>query len=386
MKALLLVCDGMGDRPIKELGGKTPLEVAHTPNMDELSARGINGLMDPIAPGVRAGSDTSHLAILGFDPYQVYTGRGPFEAAGLGLELKPGDIAFRCNFATISDDMTVKDRRAGRIKDTEELAEIIRNIQLPGIKIVFKSLSYRGALIMRGEGLSCRVSDSDPHLPGRKVEKVKPLDDAEEARRTARLANEFSERVKKVLKGKPANMLLLRGCGVAPQLEPIEERYGISGACMATAAIIRGIGKLAGMELLEAKEDYVARVGQALDALERVDLFLMNIKEADEAAHDHDPKKKIRIIERIDEAVGEVFDFSRENYVVLMVDHTTPCSFGDHTGDPVPITICGPEVRTDDVREFNERANAKGGMGRIRGRDIIPILLNLMNKSEKFGA
>jgi 2,3-bisphosphoglycerate-independent phosphoglycerate mutase len=386
MKALIVICDGMGDRPIKKLGNKTPLEAADTPNMDELASMGINGIMYPIAPGIRAGSDTSHLAILGFNPYEVYTGRGPFEAAGMGLTLKPGDIAFRCNFATVNDDLVVEDRRAGRIKDTEKLAEAIRDIKLPDVEIFFKSLGYRGALVLRGEGLSYRVSDSDPHFPGRKVEKVRALDGSEEAKRTAELINKFTEEVREVLRGKEANMLLVRGCGIAPNLPSLKEKYGISGACMATTAIIKGIARSVGMEIIEAEEDYVARSQQVLNELKKVDLFLMNIKEADEAGHDHNPERKIMIIEKIDNAIGKFLNFASENYVILMADHTTPCSFGDHTGDSVPITIAGPEVRTDNVTKFDERSNAMGALGVIRGTDIMQIILNLMNKTEKFGA
>jgi len=386
MKALVVICDGMGDRPIEELGKKTPLEVARTPNMDELAARGINGTMHPIGPGIRAGSDTSHLAILGYDPFKVYTGRGPFEAAGLGIELKPGDIAFRCNFATIDENMVVTDRRAGRIKDTTELAKIINTLTLPGVEIIFKSLSYRGALVLRGRGLSYKVSDSDPHYPNKKVEKVKPLDNSKEAKRTAQLVNEFTEKVQEALSGKKANMLLLRGCGAAVKLQSITEKYGISGSCMATTAIIKGIAKSVGMNIINADLNYLKRSSRALKELEKVDFLLMNIKEADEAGHDHNPRKKVEIIEKIDEAIGVFLDFSQENYVAVLADHTTPCSFGDHTGDPVPITICGPEVRTDEVDKFSERANSKGGLGWIVGTNFMPILLNFMNKSEKFGA
>lgn len=387
MKALMLICNGIADRPLKELRGKTPLEVARHENMDKLARGGVSGIVDPIAPGVRAGSDTSHLAILGYNPYEVYTGRGPFEAAGLGLELKQDDIAFRCNFATVDENLVVKDRRAGRITNTEKLASVINEIKIPKVRAIFKSVGYRGALVLRGEGLSHRISDSDPHLVGEKVHPIRPLDNSKEAKYTSELVNTFSKKVYETLKGEsPANMLLLRGCGRTPKLEPFEKKYGISGACMATTAIIKGIAKLAGMNVLQVEADYIARGEQALKELGNVDFLLLNIKEADEAAHDHDFRKKIELIEKIDEMVRQFLEFSRENYLLLLSDHTTPVSVGDHTGDAVPVTICGPEIRTDDVKEFNERAVTKGGLGRIRGQDLMPILLDLMNKSEKFGA
>jgi len=331
MKVLLLVCDGMGDRPLESLGGKTPLEAAHTPILDALAAEGECGICDPIAPGVRAGSDTSHLAILGYDPYTAYTGRGPFEAAGFGLELRPGDVAFRCNFATVDASMTVTDRRAGRIEDTTALAEAVQGIEVRGAEILFRSLSYRGVLVLRGGGLSGRVPDTDPHRTGEKVPRLTGLDGSEAAEKTARILNEFVEKSHRVLKdhplntkreeeGKPpANIVLTRGGGVAPELEPFEGRTGLSAACMATTTIIKGIGRLSGMEVVDVRSDYAERIVQALEVLEDKDFLLMNIKEADEAGHDNDPERKLGVIEEIDRALEPLKDFARDNYLV-----TTP--------------------------------------------------------------
>ncbi|RMF91521.1 MAG: phosphoglycerate mutase, partial [Methanobacteriota archaeon] len=148
MKALLVVCDGMADRPVKALGGKTPLEAAGTSNLDAIAAAGVSGIVDTIAPGIRPGSDTAHLAILGYDPFASYTGRGPFEAAGVGLDVRPGDIALRCNFATVDGSGVVVDRRAGRISEgTEELAQALNGIEIPGVELRFKeSTGHRGVL------------------------------------------------------------------------------------------------------------------------------------------------------------------------------------------------------------------------------------------------
>lgn len=390
MKALMLVCDGIADRPVRELKGKTPLEVARKQNMDALASRGITGILDPIAPGIRVGSDTTHLALLGYNPYEVYTGRGPFEAAGVGLKLRQGDIAFRCNFATVDENLVVLDRRAGRIsKGTDKLARAINKIKIPGAEIIFKeSVAHRGVLILRGKKLSHKVSDSDPHVAGEKVRKVKALDESPEARRTASILNAFSEDVHKVLREQNgnANMLLLRGCGAAPKLKSFREKYGISGACMATTGIIKGIARLAGMDVVEAKQDYSARIKQGLKILKNYDFLLINIKEPDEASHDHDARRKVQLIEEIDRALKPLLQFSKENYVLLLSDHTTSLSYGDHTGDSVPVVLCGPEVRADDVKKFDERSTAKGGLCRIRGQDLMPLLLDLMNRSEKFGA
>ncbi len=399
MKIVFIVFDGLADRPIKELGNKTPLEVADKPNLDKLAKRGINGLLDIISPGKRIGSDVAHLSILGYDPYKYYTGRGPLEASGIGLELNSDDVAFRANFATVSEDFTVIDRRAGRISEgTEELEKAINEIDI-GVDFIFKaSVAHRGVLVLRGKGLSDKVSDTDPHEVGVKVMEAKPLENTAEAKRTAEIINEFTRKVYEVLnnhrvnvervrKGKlKANMILLRGAGRTPCFEPFKERYGINGACIAKTAIIKGIARLLGMEVIDSREDFMERGKQVFEALERNDFVLLNIKEPDEAGHDGNYERKIKIIEEADKMIGMFLDYVEENYLVVLSDHTTPVSFRDHTGDEVPILIAGPEVRSDDVTTFSERSVYKGYLNRIRALDLMTYMLNLTNRLEKYGA
>jgi 2,3-bisphosphoglycerate-independent phosphoglycerate mutase len=164
MKGIIMIIDGMADRPLKQLDYQTPLEAAKTPNMDIMAQKGINGIMDPIKPGIRAGSDTSHISILGYDPYQVYTGRGPFEAVGVGVDVLPGDIAFRCNFSTANEDLIITDRRAGRIReDTDQIAASLNSLQLEGfedVEIIFKESTGHRAGFKRSwtfrSGICCR--------------------------------------------------------------------------------------------------------------------------------------------------------------------------------------------------------------------------------------
>jgi len=402
LKALVVICDGMADRPVPELGNRTPLEAARKPNMDELARRGICGLMDTIAPGIPPGSDTAHLALLGYDPFEVYTGRGPFEAAGAGLELKAGDIALRVNFATVDDELVVRDRRAGRIADTGGLEAAVRKIRLCGIEILFKSTTaHRATLVLRGKGLSHEVSDSDPHRVGEKAMRVKAL--SKGAAKTARLLNEFSRKTHEVLethplnlervrKGlPPANYLLLRGAGVVPKLEPLRARFGLDGACIAATALVRGVCRMADMEVIDVAgsttgvdTDLHAEGKAVLRALETHDLVLYSIKGFDELGHDGDAEGKVHFIERVDAALGGLL--GKADYLALLVDHTTPVSVRDHTGDPVPVAIAGPGVRVDEVRAYDERSVARGGLGRIRGKDLLPILVDLMGKGKKFGA
>ncbi|AEG17403.1 phosphonopyruvate decarboxylase-related protein [Methanobacterium paludis] len=403
-----MIIDGMGDRPLKELGYKTPLEAAKTPNMDKMAKMGINGIMDPIKPGIRAGSDTSHISILGYDPYQVYTGRGPFEAAGVGVDVMPGDIAFRCNFSTADANGTITDRRAGRIRNgTEEIAKTINSMDIDeNVEIIFKeSTGHRAVLVLRGNGLSDNVSDADPKHEGKPPKEVLPLDNTEEAKKTADVLNRFIEEsynmlkdhpvnLKRIEKGKnPANIIIPRGAGAVPHVQPFGEKYGLKAACIAETGLIKGIGKIAGMDLVDIDgatggvDTNIENIKKGImeTASKDYEFMLINIDGADEAGHDGEMDDKVKFIEKVDDVVGEMMQID-DLYFILTADHSTPISVMDHTGDPVPIVIKGPEVRVDDVEEFNERAATKGGLCRIRGRNLMDILMDLMNKSTKFGA
>ncbi|MDR3062767.1 MAG: phosphoglycerate mutase, partial [Methanobrevibacter sp.] len=196
MKGIVLIMDGLGDRPLKELNNQTPLQAANTPNLDKMAKKGINGIMDSIKPGIRPGSDTAHISILGYDPNIVYTGRGPFEACGVGIDVFPGDIAFRCNFSTVNDEFVVTDRRAGRIRDnTSSIISKLNEMKIDeyeDIEIVFKeSNGHRAVLVLRGEGLSDKVSDADPKIEGKPPKIVVAKDDSAEAKKTADLLNKI---------------------------------------------------------------------------------------------------------------------------------------------------------------------------------------------------
>ena len=400
--------DGMADRPIKELEYKTPLETAKTPNMDKMAKMGICGLMDPIKPGIRAGSDTSHISILGYDPYTVYTGRGPFEAAGVGVDVLPGDIAFRCNFSTADENGIITDRRAGRIREgTDKIAETINSMELEeGVEVIFKeSTGHRAVLVLRGEGLSDKVSDADPKHEGKAPKEVVPLEETAEARKTAELLNRFIQESYNVLKDhpvnlkrieegdNPANIIIPRGAGAVPHVQPFGEKYGLKAVCIAETGLIKGIGKIAGMDLVDI-DGATGGIDTNLENIQNgiletaskdYDFLLINVDGADEAGHDGQMEEKVKFIEKADSIVGEIMKLE-DVYFILTADHSTPISVMDHTGDPVPLVIKGPEVRVDDVEEFNERSVTRGGLCRIRGNNIMDILMDLMNRSTKFGA
>ncbi len=403
-KILMLILDGIGDRPVKELDGKTPLEKAKTPNLDKFAEKGVNGIMDTIAPGVIPGSDTGHLALLGYDPYDVYTGRGPFEAAGIGLEVKPGQVAFRCNFGTIEDGK-LTDRRAGRIKEgTEELAEAVNNIDL-GVDFHFQeAVEHRGVLILKGQGLGAKVTDIDPHETGVGYHPAEPIVDDKENKKTAEIINEFTKKTVEILSdhpinkkressGKPpANIILPRGAGAVPEMKPLSENKGIKGAAIAGIPLVKGVCRMAGMDIIDIEgatggldTDIEAIIKGIKSNIENYDFILANIKGFDILGHDGLPHEKIEFIEKLDENLEHLKDLE-DIYIAITGDHSTPVTVKGHSGDPSPILIHGEEVRWDEVAKFDERSGTKGGLSRIYGKDVLNILLDLAKIGEKFGA
>jgi 2,3-bisphosphoglycerate-independent phosphoglycerate mutase len=414
-KAVILIGDGVADRPVPELSGRTPLEAADTPALDLIAAEGQSGQMDPIAPGIRAGSDTSHLAILGYDPFKVYTGRGPFEVLGIGMEVRGGDICFRCNFSSLEGELKfdgqftggiLVDRRAQRISEgTAELAAAVNGMQIEDATCLVKeSVEHRAALLVRGPGLGHAVSDVDSHADNQPPHAAVGSDEA--SQKTARIVNQFVLRSWQILKdhpvnqariaaGKlPANIIVPRGAGTAPHLEPFAKRHGISGACVVETGLIAGIGRYLEMTVPEvpgatggADTDELALAKAVVEMLKDHDFVLCNLKAPDLGGHDSAVAAKMRAVQKLDNLVRYVLDHGPADlHLAVTADHCTPIDFGDHTGDTVPFAVRGPAVRPDSVRSFGERSVVSGSICRIRGADVMPILTNLMGVQEKFGA
>jgi 2,3-bisphosphoglycerate-independent phosphoglycerate mutase len=408
-KAVLVVMDGLGDRPTPELGGKTPLQVAKTPAFDRLAKGGQNALMDVIGPGITPGSDTAHLALFGYNPHGSYPGRGPLEVLGSGLETKPGDVAFRSNFATVDSNMVVTDRRAGRIFTPEEqavLQEAIDGIKIDDVEVRFlATVEHRGALVLRGPGLYPDISDVDPHETGRKILECKAL--KPESKKTAAIVNKLMTEVHKRLKDlpmnkerekhgtPPANALLLRGPGRHDEIPTLHERYGIKSVVIAGGALYIGTAKYVGME-------HVPVVGQtgtidtnfhniAMKAVECIkadyDYVFVHIKATDNASHDGNAKEKILAIERTDELVDKILKAVGDKIVIAVTgDHSTPLTVMEHSCDPVPLVLWADFMRPDSVERFSEIDAADGGLGKIRGMDVMPLLLGYSGYIEKYGA
>ncbi len=400
----MMIYDGIGDRPVKELRGRTPLEVAKTPNLDRMACEGINGLMDTIAPGIIPGSDTGHLALLGYDPFEVYTGRGPFEAAGIGIEVEPGDIAFRCNFSTLEKGV-ITDRRAGRIKEgTDELSRAVNGMDFE-IEFMFeKGVEHRGVLIFKDQGLGSGVGDIDPHKEGVPYLESKPLSHDSKDARTARLLNDFTLKSIEVLSEhpvnisrmergeKPANILLARGSGTVPYIRPLPERTGMKCAAIAGIPLVRGVCRMAGMDVIQVEgatggmdTDIGAIYRRAKEAMKEYDFVLVNIKGCDISGHDGLAREKVEFIERLDSEL-KILEGLEQHYIAFTGDHSTPVPVKDHSGDPLPLTIVGPQVLRDDVTSYDERSCVRGGLSRLRGQDLLNVLMDLSGHGEKFGA
>ncbi len=400
----------MADRPSQSHQGQTPLEVAHTPVIDMLAEKGLVGFMDIVAPGIPPGSDVAHLSLFGYDPYQYYTGRGGFEAAGAGFTLKPSDVAFRCNFSTVDDNLIVQDRRAGRIStDATLLLDAIQKIKIGVPEVTFDfihTVEHRGVLILHGKRLSRMVSDVDPHKIGVKILDAKPLDKTAASKITAKAVNRFTLKTYKALKDHPfnlqrrqkgqlpANIILSRGPGTLPDITPLPEKFKIKVSAIAAVALVRGICSVVGMDVIDVKgatggvnTDLNAKAHAAVNALRTNDLVILHVKATDVAGHDGNFELKKTVIERIDSMIKTIYDnIDREKiYISLTADHTTPLSVGDHTGDPVPFLLAGPEALPSGITKFCEKKARRGNAAVIRGPDLLHLMMNYIGKIEKFG-
>ena len=411
MKGIFIIADGLGGRPT-DMNGNTCLEAADTPFLDALATRGALGLVDPIGPGIRPGSDTAHLSLLGYDPYKVYTGRGVFECLGMGMDVRVGDISFRANFATVepSDEgLRLVDRRAGRINEGQnELEDALRALSIPGVEIEFlASTEHRGALRIRAEGLSRFVGEVDPHETGALLHTSRPTQEAVGAEKTADIVNQITQQSYKLLKdlplnqkrlveGKlPANVLLLRGAADCPVLPSIESMTGARGAVISGGALYRGVGEACGMDFIPVAgatggldTDIGAKAEAILETLKTYDYVFCHLKGTDNAGHDKNAQDKKAFIERMDAELFKVLiervDWER-THLAFTGDHCTPIGFGDHTIDPVPVLFVGPNISRDPGTTFGERVAGQGSLGRFSGR-VLPMLLGYCNWATKFGS
>ncbi|MGQ9543972.1 MAG: alkaline phosphatase family protein [Candidatus Bathyarchaeia archaeon] len=423
-KLLYVVIDGVGDLPIQELNGKTPLEAAETPNLDALTGKGKLGLMYTVREGVAPESDVAVISILGYDPYTYYTGRGPIEAIGSNLNFEDGNLALRCNFATADDENRIIDRRVGRNLTTSEAEELSRTINeevtletVPS-SFEFKStIGHRAVLVIRTVRvgrLSGNITNTDPAYtriaglgsaepePEVNLKLSQPIDETYEAKISAELLNEFTRKTRILLENHPvnlkrqsegklkANIILSRDAGnELPKLYNINKKYNLKFASLVEMPVERGISILAGMAMIEAPPTGDLKLDSRLKA-EKIsrnigyyDCFYIHLKGPDEPAHDGDFKSKKEAIETIDsEFFGKILPNLNlhETLICVTADHSTPCKLKRHSADPVPLLVSGGRVKPDGLVGFSERECAKGSLGVIsEGSKLMPMLISMLD-------
>jgi 2,3-bisphosphoglycerate-independent phosphoglycerate mutase len=425
LKLIYLIIDGMGDRPISELDGKTPLEAADTPHMDFLAKNGKTGLMYTVGKGIAPESDVAVVSILGYDPFKHHVSRGALESIGAGMNMRNGDLALRCNFATVASDNSIVDRRAGRNltqEEADELAQAVNEeVQLESYSssLEIKSTStYRAALVIRSKEtlLSGNISNTDPaykrinsvgvaDLEAEMVLKTcAPLDETVEAKISAGLVNEFTRKATPVLdqheinskrakEGKlKANLVLSRDAGsMVPTFPFLSELYGLSYVCLADMNVERGISKLAGMSLVDLplpskslENDCKIRLKKLFEALPNYDCFYIHIKGPDEPGHDGNYDLKTRLISIIDKHfVGPMLEqINLKDYVVcITADHSTPCNLYAHSDDPVPLLVAGNKLKAGSVLRFSEKECKRGELGvLLKGTELMPMLVRYVKE------
>lgn len=478
-RVAFVLIDGLGDVSLPRLGYKTPLQVAKVPHLDAIASAGVNGLMDPVEVGLGCGSDTAHLSLLGYDPRVYYRGRGAFESMGAGLAMSPGDIAFKSNFATLDEKTgTVISRRADRHFEEEGpiLCAALDGTKLPSfpqyeVRVRYAT-EHRCGVVVKGPNLSGNISGTDPLKDNRLLLQAEGLDDTDEAKHTAAVVNELSKEMSRILTSHPlnaqraaegkniANVVLLRGCGIRIEVPPFAKKHGLLPCMVAPTKIIAGLGLSLGIDILEATGatgDYrtlltskATAIAKALSAPlqscpsvfvpgedehkpgppDGYDFGFLHIKAIDDAGHDKASIFKVKGLEAVDRAIGQLARLlwqaestgNFQYFLCVTGDHSTPVEYGDHSFEPVPFTLCRlkdfvgamggesivmetsldpfplPTIKADEdladdvaleeakrsgqlqafcgdsVCEFDEVAAARGCLGRFPGGEMMGII------------
>jgi 2,3-bisphosphoglycerate-independent phosphoglycerate mutase len=424
MAIILLILDGIADRPWPSLGGLTPLEAAETPNLDRFAEIAETGLLHPLGRGFAPGSELSHFVLFGYPP-SLYPGRGLFESIGEYMEPEPGDVVARALFCSVTrrDDGTllVDSRYAGVTDEQgEALGVAIGNFEHGGLAVEFAYNSKRQGLVFvrRAEpgsstpAPSADITDGDPYVNGRHAGRILPLDsarDPEGAAATAEALDAWLQHVYRVLdphpindrrrerSEPPANFLLVKWASAATKLPTFRDRNGLLGASVSSGVTYCGIATALGMRWygVEYLPDWTDDLRMRIDIARRAvddecDFVHIHTKAPDEAGHEKDPEHKRWIIEQLDGAIGRLWEtglICDDNLVIVTGDHGTPSGTDlVHSGDPVPIALAGPGVLSDAVSSFGERPCSLGGLGHIEGRELMPIALNAAARIKYMGA
>lgn len=410
MKHIIILGDGMADWPVKSLGGKTLLQAAHTPYMDKLARMGRTGRLVTVAEGFHPGSEVANMSVMGYNLSKVYEGRGPLEAASIGVDLKPGEMAMRCNIICIEGDL-LKNHSAGHIT-TPEADILVKYLQekLGNERVHFYTgVQYRHLLVIKGgdKRIDCTPPHDVPLKPYHPL-MVKPMPGTEHItqpeggaeltpQQTADLINELIVRSQELLEdhplnlkrkaeGKdPANSIWPWSPGYRPQMEPLAEKYPQirKGSVISAVDLINGIGYYAGLRRLTVEgatglydTNYENKAAAALEALKTDDFVYLHVEASDEAGHEGDVDLKIRTIENLDSrAIGPIYeavkDWDEPVAIAVLPDHPTPCELRTHTAEPVPFLIWYPGIEPDEVQTFDEVAACNGAYGLMKEDEFM---------------
>ncbi len=401
MKTIIILADGAADEPIAELGGKTPLQAAKKPYIDMLAAKGKSGELDTIPAGFKPGSEIANLSVLGYDVPKVFEGRGSLEAASMGVDILPGEMAMRCNLICVEDGK-IKNHSAGHIS-SEEAKELILFLdkELNDGKVSFyPGVSYRHLLKLKGgnKNLDCTA----PHdVTGTPYKEVLIKAETTEAQETADYLNQLIIKSQELLKdhpvnkkriaeGKdPANSIWPWSPGYRPQMQTLQELFGIkSGSVISAVDLIMGIGVYAGLKLIHVEgatglydTNYEGKAQAAIEALKKDDFVYLHIEASDEAGHEGDYELKTKTIEYLDNRVVKTIyeatkDWDEPVTIAILPDHPTPCAIKTHTNKPIPFIIYRSNGEADSVKVYDEFESPKGAYGLIRGKEFMETLFS----------
>jgi 2,3-bisphosphoglycerate-independent phosphoglycerate mutase len=385
-KIVLVVADGLGGLAVEQ-GGKTELETARTPNLDLCVREGVCGLSTPVLPGITPGSGPGHLGLFGYDPLEHQIGRGILEALGINFQVGPRDVAVRGNFCTVDARGLITDRRASR-PSTERCVAMcgkLQAIKIDGIEVFVEPVrEHRFVVVFRGDELGDRVNDTDPQQVGHAP--LHAVGEDEISQNTARAVNQFVAEAGKVLKHEaPTNMVTLRGFARYPDIETVQEVYGLKAACVAVYPMYKGLARLVGMEVLDAGSTLTEQIEAMRRAWDSYDFFFFHYKYTDSTGEDGKFDGKVEMIEKLD---VEIANIRKLNPDVLIVtgDHSTPSKLKSHSWHPVPVVLLARTCRPDSVSEFGESYCLRGGLGQFEAKHLMTLALAHAGRLGKFGA
>src|SRR5262245_17207080 len=385
-KIVLLVADGLGGLP-EELGGKTELESARTPNLDACVREGVCGLTVPVLPGITPGSGPGHLGLFGYDPLEYRIGRGILEALGINFHVGARDVAARGNFCSVDAKGLITDRRAGR-PSTERcvaMCQKLQTIKVPGVESFVEPVrEHRFVVVFRGDNLGDKVNDTDPQQVGA-APLVASSEDAH-SQNTAKAVSAFVREAGKVLKDEaPTNMVTLRGFARYPAIETMKEVYGLNPVCIAVYPMYKGLARLVGMDVVDAGSMLSDQVETLKDVWNKYDFFFLHYKYTDSTGEDGNFEAKVEMIERLDAEIPKIRGLNPD-VLIVTGDHSTPSKLKSHSWHPVPVLLWAETCRPDGVVEFGESYCLRGGLGQFPAMYLMPLAMAHAQRLGKYGA